>query len=170
MTHICNIKLTIIGSDNDLSPEWRQAIIWTNAGILLIPTQETYFTEILSEIHTFSFKKRRLKMSSTKWRPFCLDFNVLIHQYATSSDAVCVWFAVLFFSHILWIVSKYHLHKWQIFMKGPLTHWGRGKMAAISQTTLSIAFSLMKMLQFRINFRWSLFLRVQWTIFQHWFR
>ena len=28
-------KLTIIGSDNGLSPRRRQAIIWTNAGILL---------------------------------------------------------------------------------------------------------------------------------------
>ena len=36
VTHICIGKLTIIGSDNGLSPEQRQAIIWTNAGILLI--------------------------------------------------------------------------------------------------------------------------------------
>ena len=43
-------------------------------------------------------------------------------------------------------------------------------MAAISQTTLSIAFSWMKMLEFRLNFHWSLFLRAQLTIFHHWFR
>ena len=30
MTHICVSKLTIIGSDNGLSPGRRQAIIWTN--------------------------------------------------------------------------------------------------------------------------------------------
>ena len=36
VTHICVGKLTIIGSDNGLSPGWHQAIIWTNAGILLI--------------------------------------------------------------------------------------------------------------------------------------
>ena len=36
MTHICVDNLTIIGSDNGLSPGRRQAIIWTNAGILLI--------------------------------------------------------------------------------------------------------------------------------------
>ena len=35
-THICVGKLTNIGSDNGLSPARRQAIIWTNAGILLI--------------------------------------------------------------------------------------------------------------------------------------
>ena len=36
VTHICVSELTIIGSDNDLSPGRRQAIIWTNGGILLI--------------------------------------------------------------------------------------------------------------------------------------
>ena len=36
VTHICVSKLTIIGSDNGLSPGRRQAIIWTNVGILLI--------------------------------------------------------------------------------------------------------------------------------------
>ena len=36
-----------------------------------------------------------------------------------------------------------------------LTHWGRDKMDAISQTTLSNAFSWMKMLEFRLTFHWS---------------
>ena len=35
VTHICVGNLTIIGSDNGLSPERRQAITWTNAGLLL---------------------------------------------------------------------------------------------------------------------------------------
>ena len=35
VTHICINKLTIIGSDNGLSPGRRQAIIWTNAEILI---------------------------------------------------------------------------------------------------------------------------------------
>ena len=34
MTHICVSKLTIIGSDNGLSPGRGQAVIWTCAGIL----------------------------------------------------------------------------------------------------------------------------------------
>ena len=51
-----------------------------------------------------------------------------------------------------------------------LTHWGRDKMAAIFQTTFSKGFSWMKMYQFRLTFHWSLFLGVQLTIFQHWFR
>ena len=51
-----------------------------------------------------------------------------------------------------------------------LTHWGRDKMAAIFQTTFSNGFSWMKMYEFRLTFHWSLFPRVQLTIFQHWFR
>ena len=80
LTHICVSKLTIIGSDNGLSPGRRQAIIWTNAGILLIWPLGTNFNEILIEILTFSFMKMRLKVSSAKWRPFCLGLNVLIYN------------------------------------------------------------------------------------------
>ena len=65
MTHICVGKLNIIGSDGQ-----RQAIIWTNAGILLIQTSGTNFSEIESEINAFTFKKMHLKMSSAKWRQF----------------------------------------------------------------------------------------------------
>ena len=46
---------------------------------------------------------------------------------------------------------------------GPLTHWGRDKMAAIFQTSFSNRFSWMKMYQFRLIFHWTLFLRVQLT-------
>ena len=63
-------KITTISSDNGLLPDWRQAIIWTNAGILLIGPLGTNFNEILLEIYTFSFTKMHLKMSSWKWRPF----------------------------------------------------------------------------------------------------
>ena len=69
VTHICVVKLTIIGSDNGLSPGRRQAIIWTNAGLLLIRPLGTNFGEFGIGIQTFSFKKMHLKMSSTKWRP-----------------------------------------------------------------------------------------------------
>ena len=77
VTHICVSKLTIIGSDNGLSPDRRQTIIWTNAGILFIGPLGTKFSEILILIKIFSFKKMYLKMSSGKWRPSCLGLNVL---------------------------------------------------------------------------------------------
>ena len=58
MTHICISRLTIIGSDDGLLPDRRQAIIWTIDGILLIGPWGTTFSEILIEIH--------LMMSSEK--------------------------------------------------------------------------------------------------------
>ena len=61
VTHKCVSRLAIIGSDNGLSPDWCQAIIWTNDGILLIGPLGTTFSEILIEIHTFSAKKMQLK-------------------------------------------------------------------------------------------------------------
>ena len=57
MTYIYVSKLNIIGSDNGLPPGWRQAIIFTNAGILLIQNAGTNFREILIEIYTFSLRE-----------------------------------------------------------------------------------------------------------------
>ena len=71
-----SVILTTIGSDNGLSPGRRQAIIWTNAGILLIGPFRTNISEILIEIPTLPFKKMCLKVSSEKWRPCCLHLNV----------------------------------------------------------------------------------------------
>ena len=61
VTHICVGTNTNIGSDNGLSPGRRQAIIWTNAGILLIGPLRTNLSWILSEIHTFHSRKCILK-------------------------------------------------------------------------------------------------------------
>ena len=78
MTHICISNLTIIGSDNGLSPGRRQAIIWANVGIMLIGPLGTNCSEILFGIQTFPFKKMHLKMSFAKWRSYCFGLNVLI--------------------------------------------------------------------------------------------
>ena len=77
LTHICVGKLTIIGSDNGLSPWRRQAIIWTNVGILLIRPLGTNFSEILIGIQMFSFKEMYLKnivceMAFILSRPQCV--------------------------------------------------------------------------------------------------
>ena len=83
--HICIGNLTIIGSDNGLSPGRRQAIIWANDGILLIRSLETNYSEILSKIHTFSFKKMLLKTLSAKWQPSCLGLNELTFVHIMAS-------------------------------------------------------------------------------------
>ena len=96
VTHICVSKLTIIGSDNGLSPGRRQAIIWTNAGILLIGTLGTNFSEILIECHSFSFKKMHMNMSSGKWRPSCLSLNMLKFSSCIREDwCNCIYYVLI---------------------------------------------------------------------------
>ena len=91
--HICITKLTIIGSDNGLSPGRRQAIIWTNAGILSIWPLGTHFNEILIDIYIFSLKKMHMKMSFGKRRLSCLGLNVL---------SISGWMTVTHQFPILW--------------------------------------------------------------------
>ena len=90
VTHICVSKLTIIGSDNSLSPDRRQAIIWTNAGILLIGPLGTNFSETLIEILTFSFKQNAYESVVCETAVICLGLSVLkIHfQMGTYHDQV----------------------------------------------------------------------------------
>ena len=85
------INWAIIGQDNGLLPGQRQAITWTNAGILLIGPLGTNFSEILIEIHTFSFKKMQLKMSSGKWQPFCLFGSFLGFRASAAIEMCSPW-------------------------------------------------------------------------------
>ena len=114
---MCVCKLTNIVPDNGLSPDRRQAIIWINAGILLIRAPGTKFSEILSEIHKFTFKKMHLKISPAKWRPFCLGLNVAmldagwIHTASLWGVRVRIWFPIfviaVFINHyVIWIHIK----------------------------------------------------------------
>ena len=89
VTHKCVSKLTIIGQDSDLSPVRHQAIIWTNAGILLIRTPWINFSAVLSKNHKYPFKKVHLKMSFAKWQPCFPRLNLLrIHKYGHTFNNV----------------------------------------------------------------------------------
>ena len=77
VTHIYITKLVTIGADNGLSPGRRQAIIWTNAGLLLIGPLGTKVSQSLIEIYIFPLTKINLKMPSAIWRPFYRGLNVL---------------------------------------------------------------------------------------------
>ena len=90
VTYIC-VNKTIIGSDNGLPPGRCEAIIWTNAGILLIWTLGTNFSEILNKIHTFLFNKMHLKMPSVKWHQFCLRLNAVNAYNFLRHDHVSLW-------------------------------------------------------------------------------
>ena len=119
MTHICVGNLTIIGSDNGLSPSRRQAITWTNIGILLIGPIGTNFSEMLIEIHTFSFNKIHLKMSSGKWRPFYLGLNV-INRLKMDKPLASQWtnISILKSSFNVPVIYKSKL-KWRINLTRP---------------------------------------------------
>ena len=75
MTHLCVGKLTIIGSDNGLSPDRGQAVIRPNAEILLIGPLGTNFSQISIGFQTLSFKQLHFRTFSAKWRLFCLVLN-----------------------------------------------------------------------------------------------
>ena len=111
------VNYTIIGSNNGLLPGWCQVIIWTNAGILLIGPLGTNFSEILIEINSFSFKKMHMTTLSAKMEAILSQPQWLTLSY--------YWTAQVLFNdpHLLLIRL--------------LTHWGRDKMAAILQTTVS---------------------------------
>ena len=83
---MCVGNLTTISPDNSLAPTRRQAIILTNAGILFICPIGTNVSDMLIEIHTFSFKKMEFDISSAKLRPSRLDIIVLITIQSDASN------------------------------------------------------------------------------------
>ena len=119
-THICVNENIIIVSDNGLSPDRRQAIIWTNVGILLIGPLGINFGEFLIEISTFSFKKMHLKMSSAKWR---LGLNVL----AEPMTIKVLYFSKLIFTEksftklIYLCIKSVYLVTFFIYQTDPIT-------------------------------------------------
>ena len=68
--------MTIV-SNNGLSLERCQAIIWTNVSILPIGPLGTSFNEILIEMQSFSLNKLFWKILSAKCQPFCFGLIVL---------------------------------------------------------------------------------------------
>ena len=129
MTHICVSKLSIIGSDNGLSPGRRQSIIRTNAGILLIGTLGTNFSEILSEIHTFKFTKMHWKMSSGRWRPFCLGLNVL---KSVSYIRVISTHSGLVISYGIRVLSNHCFRQWLVAWWQQAITWNNGDLSLVS--------------------------------------
>ena len=85
--HICIDDLPIIGSNNSLSPGRRQAIIWTNAEILLIVPLEKNFSENFKQnsnifIHENAFEDGVCTITPISSRPQCVNtaFNIEISQ------------------------------------------------------------------------------------------
>ena len=119
----------------------RQAIIWTNAGILLTGPLGTNFNDILIWIQTFSFKRMHLKVSYAKWRPFCLGLNVLkIGHWDSSHSIGCqvdmpywIWWITHKLTRLFWYICLLTYHSmsswlghggWELLL--PITVCGIG--------------------------------------------
>ena len=120
MTHICVSKLTIIGSDHGLSPGRCQAI--ANAGILLIRTSGANFSEIVSKIHTFSFKKMHLKMAPILSRPQCVKTGRAAYKITSvpsrtrasscvNTDIGIMIKNFMICNHCRWAIWRMHTHQ-----------------------------------------------------------
>ena len=89
-------KLTIIGSDNGLSPSRRQAIIWKNYRILLIGPLETNFSEILIVTSYVFVKENALenvvwKMAAILCRPQCVKWyasRIFVAHFSSAAEAI----------------------------------------------------------------------------------
>ena len=140
MTHICVSKPTTIGSDNGLSPGRRQAIIWSNAGILLIGTEGRNLSEILIEIHIFSLKNAFenivWEMAAILSRPQCV--NMKSNMYAK-------WRIVACFAS-----NRYLNHCWFIvyWTRGNTFHWHLKKVQqrSLTKRTLEMSSKILVML------------------------
>ena len=87
--YICVSKLTITGSDNGLSPDRRQAIIWNQCWNIIIESLGIDFNEILGEMHTFTFMKMYSKMSSAKWRNFVsASINTMFYALVVGTNGL----------------------------------------------------------------------------------
>ena len=83
--------------------------IWTNVGTLLIGPLGTNFSEIIIWIQTFSFKKMPLKMSSAKWRPFCLGLNELtVDPFCNFAITELLYATLCYLDHDVLSVRRYH--------------------------------------------------------------
>ena len=102
VTHICVSDLTSIGSDNGLSPGRRQAIIRTNAGILLIRPLGTNFSDFFSRNSNIFIQEKAFEsvvcekaaiLSRPQWINSSSPSAAYIHQWAESALVQC-WLTV----------------------------------------------------------------------------
>ena len=88
---------------------------------------------------------------------------IFLLSKSPGQHCICWWPVVLGYLQAQWWPSS-------ALVPEGLTHWGQDKMVTIFQTTYSNEFCWIKIYEFRIKYYLCLFLVVQLTISQHWFR
>ena len=124
MTDIWISKLTIIGSDNGLVPGQHQAIIRTNAGILLIESLGTNFNEILISIHFYqrkcTWKCRQRNSVHFVWAPMCYVWVDYCFSFVFLINTISSEMGLCFFNVQLYMIVIY---------PNRARHWGLSNLA-----------------------------------------
>ena len=123
------------------SDHQHQAIIWTNAGLLLIGPLGTNFIKL----KTFLSKKMSLKMLSAKYQPFCHGINMLT---VYNSKVICI--------RPMWLLQDYPPHN-TLRAEG-LAIWVCAKLSGVTELKCIMWFTLygtVETLYNTINFCWS---------------
>ena len=109
-----------------------------------------------------------LTRASHHW---CLASNIVLVCSVSQVNCISARSNCSSARYILYPRSHFlNTHSLALATAVPLTHWSRDEIDAISQTTYSNAFSLIKMNEFRLRLHWSVCLGFELTISQHWFR
>ena len=122
-------------------------------------------------IHENVFENVSCEMAGIFLRPQCVKATrsialCITHWFTARVGPYCRYILILSYSTFVYVecyLVHYSLelrHIRTAYRVSALTYWGRNKMAAISQTTLSNAFSWAIVLEFRLKFHWNLFFRV----------
>ena len=144
---------------------WRAIVLDLQGQIWL--KKSNFLASQLLGIHNHHITTREPWVPRLLHRPDCFMVSILCMYLYTYTVSRSWLFHSLNTLHVHWSRQPRVFRHLTSFL---LTHWARDKMDAISKTTFSSAFSWMKMFEFRLKFHWGLFLRVQLTIFHHWFR
>ena len=112
---------------------------------------------------------RRFLSSTMVYFSTCANLVLIMKNKNMFFSNKFSWISVDYRGHFARWRTSHSLTKITVMRAHYLTHWGRYIMAAILLTTFWGAFCWMRMYEFRLKFHWSLFLRVQLTIFQNWF-
>ena len=149
--------------DNSLAAWYCQGNIYETSNGYNLLRNEKYLVLLLMILSIFH-SQAEYTQGITELRFYCfMSYTVFFRDY---SQSMCFFIYHFYIYIYLWSGHSQYIHILQDY----LTHRGRDKMDTISQTTFSTAISWMKMFEFRLKFHWSLFPRIQLTIFQHWFR
>ena len=141
----------------------KYCLSWKLNGFVSLPSMDfssIFFSDINDHWNHFWLESYLLFILCKNPEMIIKDLDV----FSWKKDLV-FWF--VFICSLLLMAQLTVIQHW--FIQQALNPSPLDQMATISQTTFSNAFSWMKSFVFLFQYHWILFLRVQFTIRQHWF-